>query len=410
VLAIWVVVTAGDSAAGEKPKVPVTGTRVPELASFDRLMIDLLRKWEVPGGAVAVAKDGRLVFSRGYGLADVQRKRPVQPDALFRIASVSKPITAAAVLVLVEKDRLDLDAKAIDLLGDVNLPEGKTVDPAVREITVRQLLHHTAGFDRGKSFDPMLRPTPVVEAIGTTPEMAAIIRFMLPRPLDFEPGTQYAYSNFGYCLLGRIIEQVTGKPYDDAVNQLVLYPAGIRRMKLARTRRADRADGEVCYYPPPGSKPVESVFSDDKKPVPTPYGRFYIDAMDAHGGWLASASDLVRFATHVDGSRSPGLLKPATLRLLQSRPAPPVSVDADAYYGLGWMVRPVGDSANWWHAGSLPGTRSLLVRTHHGMVWAAVFNGSPRNGNAFAAELDRGLWRAFDQVKSWPEHDLFGGK
>lgn len=402
------VIAATGLRAAEPATLPATGVAVPEMASFDRRISELMRKWEIPGGAVAVAKDGRLVLARGYGLADVEKKQPVEPDALFRIASVSKPITAAAVLVLVERGQLKLDAKAVDWLGSIKPLEGKSIDPGFRKITVRQLLHHTGGFDRAASFDPMFGPAPMVKALGTPADGTAIVRFMLSRPLDFRPGTRYVYSNFGYCLLGRIIEHVTGKPYEASVQALVLQPAGITRMRLGRTRLADLATREVHYYPPPGAKPVNSVFPDVKEPVPSPYGGYYLEAMDAHGGWIASAIDLVRFTTWLDGSRKPGLLEPRTVRLIGSRPAKPVSADKPVYYGLGWLVHTGRDGANWSHAGGLPGTQSLLVRTHHGLVLAAVFNFRPRDGDNFLLELDGAFWKAVGEVKNWPQHDFFG--
>lgn len=397
--------------AAQLPQMPTSGPAVPEMAAFDRIVTELMRRHQVPGGALAVAKDGRLLLARGYGLADVENKRAVRPDDLFRIASISKPITAAAALVLVERGRLELDAKVAELL-DTKLPDGRTphgeiMDPRLRQVTVRQLLHHTGGFDRTKSFDPMLGPPQIVEALGSPADPAAIVRFMFARPLDFDPGARHAYSNFGYCLLGRVIERVTGRSYEGSVRRLVLRPAGIRRMRLGRTRAQHRAEAEVRYYPPPGAETVASVFPDVKQPVPSPYGRFYIEAMDAHGGWIASAVDLVRFAASVDGSRRPGLLQPETVKLIESRPAEPISQDEPAYYGLGWMIRPVGDKANWWHAGGLPGTRTLLVRTHHGLCWAAVLNSRPSPGRRLPGRLDRGLWQAAGEVKKWPRHDLF---
>jgi N-acyl-D-amino-acid deacylase len=153
---------------------------------------------------------------------------------------------------------------------------------------------------------------------------------MLGQRLDFDPGAKEAYSNFGYCLLGRVIEQVTGKPYGEAVQNLVLRPAGIARMKIGRTRLAERLPGEVRYYTPDDER-ARSVFPDVKKPVPWPYGGFYIEAMDAHGAWVASAVDLVRFTAALDGSRKPSLLKPATVRLIESRPAPPMPAHSRDY-------------------------------------------------------------------------------
>jgi hypothetical protein len=148
------------------------------------------------------------------------------------------------------------------------------------------------------------------------------------------------------------------------------------------------------------------VFADEREPVSWPYGGFYLEAMDAHGAWVASAIDLVRFASTLDGSRKPGLLKPETVRRIESRPPAPMAADAPAYYGLGWNVRPEGKGANWWHNGSLPGTMSLLVRTHHGFAWAAVFNMRPKDDGKFLGELDGAIWKAVGRVRKWPKDDL----
>ena len=398
---------AGGTRADAPPGIPMTGTPVPELSAFDRAIAAFMEKWKIPGGALGVVKDGRLVLARGYGLADVEAKQPVAPDALFRIASVSKPVTAAAILVLSQRGQLDLDAPAFALLAHLTPLPGATVDPRINRITVRHLLQHTAGFDRQRRFDPMFRPQEIARAAGVPPppDAPAIIRFMLGQPLDFDPGSRYAYSNFGYCVLGRIIEQVTGRRYEEAVKELVLGPAGIRRMRLARTRASERADGEVRYYSP--EKPVASVFPDVAGPVPWPYGAFCVEAMDSHGGWIASTADLLRLATALDGARKPRLLRPETVQLMEARPDGPVAAGQPTWYGLGWKIRPVGQGYNWWHAGVMPGTASILVRTHHGLAWAAVFNLRASNEGPMMAELDQTIWKAVAEVRTWPGHDWF---
>ena len=235
-----------DRASDEKP-IAVTGAAAPGMTALDEMMTALVRKWKIPGGALAVVKDGRLVFAHGYGLADREDGKPVQPDSLFRIASVTKPITATAILVLVERGQLDLDAKVLDILKPPVVSQAKVSDKRWKQITVRQLLFHTAGFDRDTGFDPMFRSDEIAKATGTPPpaDSTAIIHYMLGRPLDFDPGAKHVYSNFGYCLLGRVIEQVTGKPYAEAVQNLVLRPSGITRMKIGRTQLSDRLPGEV---------------------------------------------------------------------------------------------------------------------------------------------------------------------
>lgn len=390
--------------AAEQPVTPTTGRAVPELAAFDQAMVEAMRRWEVPGGTLALAKDGRLVLSRGYGLADVEKNQPVQPDALFRIASVSKPITAVTILGLVERGKLTLDAPAFAFLPQLKPLEGAKPDPRIARITVRQLLQHTAGFDRGKSFDPMFRPMEIARAAGTPPpaDPESIIRYMLGRPLDFDPGTRYAYSNFGYCVLGRIIEQLTGQRYDEAVKTLVLQPAGANCIRLGRSRLSDQAPGEVRYYS--SEKTAPSVFPDVKSLPGVPYGAFNLEAMDAHGGWIASAADLLRLVTKVDGSRAPALLRPETLRLLEARPAPPLPADRPQWYGLGWQITQAGTGVNWSHRGSLPGTATQLVRSHNGVAWAVLFNSQGKGGKdgLLMNDLEQRLWKAVDQVKNWP--------
>jgi N-acyl-D-amino-acid deacylase len=385
--------------------IPATGLAVPELASFDRVLMDLMQKWGIPGGAIAVVKDGRLVLARGYGYSDATTKEPVAPDALFRIASVSKPITAVAVLGLVEQGKLDLDARAFAMLPNLTPPSGSTVDPRLDGITVRQLLSHLGGWDRDRSYDPMFRATQIAQALGTPApaSVESVIRFMRGQPLDFTPGERYAYSNFGYAVLGRIVERVSGRSYGAYVRESVLRPMGITRMFLGHSLAEDRLPGEVRYYD--GAGLTTSVFPPGGQ-VPVPYGGFNIEAMDAHGGWVASAVDLARFITAVDGlTTRPDVLRPETIATMTARP-PPVWDGAAFHYGAGWLVRP--QQGNWWHNGSLPGTSSLIVRTGTGLAWAVLFNArSMVPGSTFEADVDPAVWQAVSQVTTWPTHDLF---
>ena len=236
-----------------------------------------------------------------------------------------------------------------------------------------------------------------------------VIRFMLGQKLDFDPGTKFGYSNFGFCVLGRIIERVSGVTYEEFVKREVLKPAGITRMKIGKSLDSDDAAGEVHYYDEETTRSVFRSLGSPSltKPVPWPYGGFNLEAMDSHGGWIASAIDLVKFANSVDGRRGKPLLNQHSIAELTSRSAPPLSQTSEVYYGLGWDIRPTGHDANWWHGGSLPGTTTLLVRTSDGNCWAAVFNARPKGSNKLDNDLDSGLWRAFGEVTSWPDRDLF---
>ncbi len=390
--------------------IPMTGPPASGMESFDAIIPALMQKWQIPGGAVGVVKDGRLVLARGYGWADQEASLVVQPDSLFRIASLTKAITAAAILKLVEQGRLDLDEKAFPMLIDLQPPAGATVDSRLSNITIRELLQHSGGWNRDTTFDPMFISTQAAQAVGAPAPASAqtVIRYMLGQPLQFDPGTQYNYSNFGYAVLGRVIEKVTGQSYDEYVRTQVLAPSGVSCMRLAQTQLKDRVEGEVHYYDYPGSAPAQSVFPSVAQPVPYPYGGFYIEAMDSHGGWLASIIDLLPFITSVDGSGvRPSILRPETIRLMVSRPTIPLWAGSPLYYACGWLVRPVGQDANWWHDGSLPGTTSFMVRAHNGLAWVALFNSRPSDSAIFTNELDGSLWQAVNGVTDWPTGDLF---
>lgn len=391
-----------------------TGPNDPALAPFDRLMESFIADHGVPGASLAVAKDGKLIYARGFGFADRDKGDPVQPTSLFRIASVSKPFTAVAVMQLVEQEKLRLDQSGLSILSIHPLPD-QHPDPRLAKITLLELLQHRGGWDRDKSFDPMFRPILIAAALHTRPpaDPGQIIQYMIGQPLDFDPGARYAYSNFGYCVLGRVIEKVSSESYEQYVRGHVLAPLGIQNMRLGHSLRQFRADGEVTYYPRGAST---SVFPPNVgKRVPSAYGGWNLEAMDAHGGWIASAPDLVRFACAFDHPDHSPILSAESIRGVFARPPGDAGFTPDdkpkaVYYGFGWQVRHVNSRGdiNSWHNGLLEGTSSLLVRRHDGLTWAVLFNASHDNDrNVLATLIDPLLHEAADRVRRWPTHDQF---
>ncbi|MCL4205780.1 MAG: beta-lactamase family protein [Pirellulaceae bacterium] len=385
------------------------------MASFDRMATRFLAEHGVPGMALAVTDGSRLVYARGFGLADTSSEEPVTPTSLFRIASVSKPITAIAALQLVQDKRLRLDDRVVEIVPiEPFVPDGASRDARWNSVTVRHLLEHRGGWDRDQSFDPMFQAVRCANALGVEPpaEPAHIIRWMLGQPLDFEPGERYAYSNFGYCLMGRAIEAAAGQDYESYVKEHVLAPLGIRSMRIGSTRSDQRAPNEVCYYHPGTGR---SVFADDlNEPCPHPYGAWHLEAMDAHGGWIASAVDLARLAVALDHSDRCKILSDESIRTMYGRPGGRVETDPDGtpspvYYSCGWSNRIVAEGKfNRWHAGSLPGTTALLVRRHDGRNWAVLCNASiGKDGISLVRAVDPLIHAAAREVSSWPEHDLF---
>jgi N-acyl-D-amino-acid deacylase len=394
-------------------EIPISGAAVPGMGSFDQTITDFMRKFAIPGGAVAVMRDGKLIYARGFGYADVENKTPVQPDALFRIASVSKPITSAAIMTLVEEGRLGLDDRVAPFIAHLAPAPGASVDPRWEQITIRHVLTHTGGWDRTKpngGFDPIDRPGIAAAAVSApapaSPE--TLIRYMKGIPLDFNPGEKFAYSNFGYIILGRVIERVSGMPYRDYVRARVLQPVGATRTQQGRSRMGDALAGEVRYYSPNlgiNAPLVPSVFPGEGM-VPLTYGGFHLEAGDASGGWVSSAIDLLRFVGGVDGrAHRPDILG-AGLVAEMTGGGPTVCASGACYWGLGWLVRPTQGDATWTHGGSLPGTTSMLVRSYHNFSWVGLFNARSLTPNS-EAEVDAALWNALAGVTSFPPHDLF---
>lgn len=380
---------------------------------YDQTITDFMRKYAIPGGAVAVLRDGKLIYARGFGFADLENKTPVQPDALFRIASVSKPITTAAIMKLVEEGKLRLDDRVAPFIAHLTPAPGATVDPRWEQITIRQLLNHTGGWDRNRpngGFDPMDRPAVAAAAVNAPAPASAetIIRYMKGMPLDSDPGERYVYSNFGYAILGRVIEHSSGMPYEEYVRTRVLQPVGANRTRSGKTRLRDALPDEVRYYLPgePGLGPtVPSVFPGEGM-APIPYGAFHLEAMDASGAWVSSTVDLLRFLAGVDGrANRPDILSAETVAEMTSN-GPVVCASGACYYAYGWLVRPTEGDATWSHTGGLPGTTSILVRSYHNFSWVALFN--TRSGTAnYGSELNAMLWEALGRVTSFPTHDLF---
>jgi N-acyl-D-amino-acid deacylase len=383
-----------------RPAVPITGKASPALASFDRMLTTFLPSHGVPGAALAVGRHGKVVYARGFGYADREAKRQVQPQTLFRIASVTKPLTAVAILQLMERGKLRLDQHVFDLLK-LQAPK-KGFDPRWKKVTVRHLLTHRGGWNRDRSFDPMFMSPTIVKELNVKPPAMPpdIIRFMLGKPLDFEPGSKEVYSNFGYCLLGRVVEKVSGQPYEQYVKQHILAPLGIRSMRIGHTLKP--APGEVKYYD--GGKGRAIMGPSLGKMVPWPYGGWCLEAMDSHGGWIASAPDLVRFALALDDPARSKILKPKTVQLMFAPPMPGQK-NKPSFYAMGWDVRPnmCQGKPNTWHSGSLDGTSTMLVRRCDGLTWAVLFNTRKKTNKEEPADaVDPLIHKAADEVKRWP--------
>jgi CubicO group peptidase (beta-lactamase class C family) len=333
-----------------------------------------LSKFEIPGLSVAIAKDGEIVYAEGFGVVDPLSGARITPSHLFRIADISKPITSVGIFSLIEQGRLSPTDRVFGehgILSEYQLPAN---DRFIGEITLDHLLTHTVGgwgngWGGGKD-DPMF----------DHPDMdhRQLIAWTLENlPLSQQPGTAYAYSNFGYCLLGRVIEKMTGQSYADYVRQSVLRPSQAEAMRIAGNRLEQRAEGEVVYHGQQG---------DDRDP----YG-MNLARMDSALGWLASPADLVRFMINIEGTaQSPAILKPETVRAMTA----PLAVNP--HYARGWNIA----GFNRGHLGILPGISAVMVRMPSGLCFAALANSHDRQHDSVHG-LDKAVREMVGIVKAW---------
>jgi CubicO group peptidase (beta-lactamase class C family) len=375
-----------------------------QTAEADLLIRNFMKTWNIQGGAVAITKNGKLIYSKGFGYTDKRKRRAAKPDDLYRIASVSKPITSIAIMKLIEEGKL--------ALTDTVFGEGKILDAPyysevisdkrIYDITVQQLLEHTAGWDRNTKcdgyshFDPAFFPLHVadVEHAPNPVGDSTLIRFCLEKGLNHVPGNTFSYSNVGYLVLGKIIEKASGMPYENYVKTHIFQPLSIHDIHLGKNLAADKFKRETEYF---GNSSTLSCYGDGSR-VPWQYGGFNLEAMNAHGGWVASAPDLTKLILAVDGlEMNPDILSAASIKCMGT------SSDANSHYAKGWSVN---KNNNWWHTGSLDGTATFVCKTNNGYTWAFLFNSRANNSDAFWAAFDRLPWQCIATMPETPSISL----
>ena len=360
---------------------------------------DFLKQWNLAGMTMAIVKDGKLVFAHGYGYSDVEAKTVVTPGNLFRIASVSKLITAVAIMKLVEKKVISLDSKVFGpkaILKDSIF--NKVVDKRLYNITVRHLLAHAGGWTLTYG-DPAFNSLVVLEKTGETgaATMDSYCRFVAARKLHFEPGKRSSYSNMGYMFLSKVIEAASGKKYEDFVINDVLKPQGILDMHIGRSYLADKRINEVKYYEAEDSPMIPS-FDGSGTMVPKPYGGNPIELLCSAGGWIASSVELAKLMVLIDGFRS-------VPDMISGHLIDQMVVNKDFKGPLGWKV--VKKNGDWIRTGSMAGTSAIVKRQSNGFGWVIIINSSSWKGPRLPAYVDYMMRQIEKKITSWPKKDLF---
>jgi CubicO group peptidase (beta-lactamase class C family) len=321
----------------------------------------------VPGIAIGILQDGHIDVEVA-GFANLQGKRPVTPNTLFQIGSITKVFTATLVQQLVEEGLLDLDEPVKTYLPDFTLAD----KDAETTITLRHLLSHTSGIE-GDYFEDL--------GLGDEALATAVSRLDTLKQWN-APGELFAYCNSGFYLTGRIIEVVTGKTYEEALQEKLLTPLGTPDI-TAHTYDVILRDHSIGYN-------LNDRGAGHEVADPFAFSR----QVTAAGNLMAPVDQLLRFAQlhlgdgTIDGKR---LLSPILAK--EMRVPTSIAPENQAVFGVGWAIRPIGDEFAIMHNGGTNGQRALLiVLPNRGFAVAVLTNGS-RGGDAHAALSEWALQR-----------------
>lgn len=343
-------------------------TRMVEQRERKASLLDQMAHYEVPGVSIAVIHQDRIEWARGYGVQDVETREPVTPDTLFQAASISKPVSATAVLRLVEAGRLDLDEDVNTYLRSWQMPANGAWQPRV---TLRLLLCHGAG--------TTVHGFPGYPRDAEVPTLLQVLDGGLhvntdPIRVNALPGTQFRYSGGGYCIVQQVLMDVTGQPFPQLMRELVLEPVGMRQSTFEQPQTA--ATGHR-----PGAKAVS--------------GKWHIYPEMAAAGLWTTPSDLARFALalqHAWAGRSNDFLSQETVRDM-------LTPQVESFSGLGPRLDGQGDSARFSHTGGNEGFRCIVEAYVHGDIGAAIMTNADEGFSVI-----EGVLPALAREYQWPDY------
>ena len=379
---------------------------------LDQNIQNLVTRWNLPGAQAAVVYNGTLVFEQSYGMADTALQIPVENESRFRIASLSKAITAAAIHTLVVSGDISLRDNLTDHISHLmpnNLRGCAYPNHAngwsIENITIRHLLNHISGLggttglsttswhyeyhwvDNDTSWEG--QNNPCIDHVSVAEEydngtlapvkIETTIRETLRLPLDNQPGTTYQYSNLGYRILGEIIESASGMGYEEYVKQYVFGPMGISDTQTGKTLPLQKTANEVTYYsrtndtwysyfPLAGSTVEMNSFNvsfGNNTSTPDPYGgERVVEEMEASGGWISTAASYARFISHLDGTLNHTGFNNSFNYFTNGQLATPSTTTA-AGRGIFYTIN---NNQSWVHSGAISGTATRFVRNLVGGV------------------------------------------
>jgi len=320
-------VTAENGAAKRFDVLAQTGLR-----QLDRLIYEFKTKYNIPGVSYAISstEQSTILYSKAVGYSIREEKFRTLPSHLFRLASMSKQMTAISVMKLLDEGKLSLDDTVFGEQGILGKIYGIPT-PMAASVTVRHLLDHTSGW--------VSNPDPMFTSSFRGMSLDQLISYVLTSPQNL-PGRTYSYFNMGYGILGKIIEKITGKNYEDYMKE-VLSEAGITDIHVGGNK-SQRRSNEVVYYSQGGS----DGYQND------------MQVIAAAGGVIASTEQLLHLLPYIDGRDNiPDILSKDTRQLMFTQS----SVSGSTFYALGWRGGHRLFPESFFHGGNLAGTAVMWV-------------------------------------------------
>lgn len=350
------------------------------LSGLDRKISRFMNQWQFMGISLSIMRNDSLLYAKGYGWADKQKEVRMEPSHILRLASISKLITAAGIMVLKEKGLVSLDDK---VFGEDGILKDSTYLSAIKDrnyykITVEDLLRHKAGFTvRGG--DPMFSTRHIImqNHLKKAPDHITLMKCTLKKPLGHLPGTSQSYSNFGYLLLSMIIEELSGQSYEDFIQENVLRPAGCMDFHIANNYYKDKYSNEVRYYTQSNDTPVPE-YNNSGREVVRCYGGNDIRALSGAGAWVGSTPELALFVASIDGRPEiPDIISKESVDEM-------VAYFDKETYSFGW--NDTNPEIGWMRSGTFSGTSALIKYFPDGECWILVTNTSTWKGPGMARQ------------------------
>lgn len=369
-----------------------------ETEKFDAAIRRFMRYWDIKGGSFALMKNDSLIYAKGYGYSDIKDSIECEVKNVFRVASVSKLITAVAIMRLCETGKLstqDFVFGEEGILCDSLFLNYR--DKNIKKITVEHLLRHTGGFANPHG-DAAFNTDLVAKYLGKELPLSMddMVQYATRIRLRARPGGWFNYSNLGYIILSKVIEKVSGMPYETYVKDSVLAPMGCYDMHLAHNYSDEFLENEVKYYEVKEAEPVPAYDGSDTLVMKSRGGND-VHGLYGAGGWVASPVELLRFVSAIDNC-------PVKGEFLSQESIDFMTMYSKNFKPAGWASV---TSREWLRTGTMAGTSALIKAQKDGYTWVFISNSSSWTGPALSRRMGRDITRALQRVKKWPEVDYF---